>query len=74
LHRTWGPSLVDDLHIGGVIMWVGGDTLMLWPMIPLAVRWMHLEERRAVRVDREFDQAAAAAEAQLTSELHVPAE
>jgi putative copper resistance protein D len=74
LHRTWGPSLVDDLHIGGVIMWVGGDTLMLWPMIPLAVRWLHLEERRAVRVDREFDLAAAAAEAELTSELHVPAE
>jgi putative copper resistance protein D len=55
LHRTWGPSLVQDLHIGGVIMWVGGDTLMLWPMIPVALRWMHLEERRAVRADRELD-------------------
>jgi cytochrome c oxidase assembly factor CtaG len=59
LHRTWGPSLVDDLHTGGVIMWVGGDTLMLWPMIPVALRWLHLEERRAVRVDREMDTAAA---------------
>ncbi len=36
-------------------MWVGGDTLMLWPMIPVALRWLHLEERRAVRVDREID-------------------
>ena len=36
-HRTWGPSLVDDLHIGGVLMWVAGDTLMLWPMIPVAL-------------------------------------
>jgi putative copper resistance protein D len=52
LHRTWGPSLVQDLHLGGVIMWVGGDTLMLWPMIPVALAWMHREERRAARFDR----------------------
>jgi putative copper resistance protein D len=55
LHRTWGPSLIQDLHIGGVIMWVGGDTLMLWPMIPVALRWLHQEERRAVRADRAAD-------------------
>jgi len=36
-------------------MWVVGDTLMLWPMIPVALRWMHMDERRAVRVDRELD-------------------
>lgn len=58
LHRTWGPPLVQDLHIGGVIMWVGGDTLMLWPMIPVAIGWMHLEERRAVRADREYQALA----------------
>ncbi|HVB91511.1 MAG TPA: cytochrome c oxidase assembly protein [Acidimicrobiales bacterium] len=55
LHRAWGPSLVQDLHLGGVIMWVGGDTLMLWPMIPVALHWMHQDERRAVRVDRQLD-------------------
>jgi cytochrome c oxidase assembly factor CtaG len=55
LHRTWGPSLVADLHAGGVIMWVGGDTLMFLPMIPIALQWMHYEERRAKRVDRELD-------------------
>jgi putative copper resistance protein D len=59
-HRTWGPSYVTDLHIGGTIMWVVGDTLMLWPMIPVALRWMHQEERRAVRVDRELDAQALA--------------
>ena len=59
-HRTWGPSYVDDLHIGGSIMWVVGDTLMLWPMIPVALRWMHLEERKAERIDRELDAQALA--------------
>ena len=53
--RTWGPSLLTDLHAGGFIMWVGGDTLMLWPMIPVALRWMHMEERRGERADRQLD-------------------
>jgi putative copper resistance protein D len=54
-HRMWGPSYVVDLHTGGSIMWVVGDTLMLWPMIPIAIRWMHMEERKAERIDRELD-------------------
>jgi cytochrome c oxidase assembly factor CtaG len=53
-HRTWGPSYVTDLHVGGDIMWVVGDTLMLWPMIPVALRWMHMDERKAERLDREL--------------------
>jgi cytochrome c oxidase assembly factor CtaG len=68
-HRTWGPSLVDDLHIGGVLMWVAGDTLMLWPMIPVAVGWMHLEERKAARIDRQLDAMDDASEAQLAEFL-----
>jgi cytochrome c oxidase assembly factor CtaG len=58
--HPWGPSYVVDLHIGGDLMWVVGDTLMLWPMIPVALRWMHMDERRAVRIDRELDAQAAA--------------
>jgi len=61
-HRMWGPSYVNDLHVGGSIMWVVGDTLMLWPMIPVAIRWMHLEERKAVRIDRELDAAQASSD------------
>lgn len=53
-HRTWGPSLLEDLHLGGDIMWVGGDTLMLWPMIPVAIRWLRMEERQAARTDRDL--------------------
>jgi putative copper resistance protein D len=70
MHRTWGPSLLTDLHMGGVIMWVGGDTLMLWPMIPVALSWMHLEERRAVRIDKQLDDEADVA----VAALQVPVE
>jgi cytochrome c oxidase assembly factor CtaG len=73
-HRTWGPSLVDDLHIGGVLMWVAGDTLMLWPMIPVALGWMRLEERKAVRIDRQLDAADAAEEAELARFLAGPSD
>jgi cytochrome c oxidase assembly factor CtaG len=60
--RLWGPSLVQDLHIGGVVMWVGGDSLMLFAMAPVAVQWMHYEEQKAVEIDRQLDQAALATE------------
>jgi cytochrome c oxidase assembly factor CtaG len=64
-HRAWGPSYVVDLHVGGDIMWVVGDTLMLWPMIPVALRWMHMDERKAVRIDAELDAQELAAAAAL---------
>jgi putative membrane protein len=54
LHRTWGPSLVSDLRLGGVIMWVGGDTLMMIALIPVAVAWVRREERSARRFDHEL--------------------
>ena len=44
-HRTWGPSLLGDLHIGGAIMWVAGDTLMVLAMIPVAVSWLRSEDQ-----------------------------
>ncbi len=28
-HPAWAPSPVRDLHIGGALMWVGGDGLMM---------------------------------------------
>lgn len=27
--RTWGPSQVTDLNLGGAVMWIGGDAIML---------------------------------------------
>jgi putative copper resistance protein D len=54
LHRRWGPSLVTDLHLGGTIMWVGGDSLMTLGMVPAAVQWVRYEEQKALEVDREL--------------------
>jgi putative copper resistance protein D len=43
--RTWGPGLVTDLHDGGAIMWVGGDTLMF--LLMLCVFIVFLRDKRA---------------------------
>jgi len=64
-HRSWGPSLVTDLHMGGSIMWMGGDFLMAFAMIPVAVIWVRDEEARTIELDarldaeRDADRAAA---------------
>ena len=55
-------------------MWVVGDTLMLWPMIPVALRWMHLEERKAVRIDRELDAQQLAEEQSAEARARSPPE
>ena len=50
-HRAWGPSLIGDLHIGGAIMWVAGDSLMALAMIPVVVVWVRIR-RSAHQTDR----------------------
>ena len=60
MHRTWGGSLVSDLHTGGSLMWIGGDMLMMAAMIPIAVLWMRDEELKARQIDAQLDAEAAA--------------
>lgn len=38
--RGWGPAPLADLHWGGAIMWVIGDTLMLVIAIGVIAQWM----------------------------------
>ena len=28
-HHTWGPDPLTDVHYGGAMMWIGGDTIMI---------------------------------------------
>ncbi|HLX88245.1 MAG TPA: cytochrome c oxidase assembly protein [Acidimicrobiales bacterium] len=53
--RSWGPSKVSDLHIGGSIMWIGGDGVMGLAMMPVLVRWVRFEEQRAREIDARLD-------------------
>ena len=63
-HRSWGPSLLTDLHLGGAIMWVGGDALMFLAMVPVAIRWVRAEEQHTREVDAELDRLDSEARGQ----------
>jgi len=43
--RTWGSSPLSDLHLGGAIMWVGGDAIMF--LLMLCVFVVFLRDKRA---------------------------
>jgi putative copper resistance protein D len=65
--RDWGPSLVDDLHVGGAVMWIGGDGIM----VLLIVLLFALVVRKRVQFDA--GRWAEAARAQRFRELASPA-
>ncbi|PZS02571.1 MAG: hypothetical protein DLM56_11710 [Pseudonocardiales bacterium] len=37
--RSWGPSMLSDLHTGGAVMWVVGDGLMLVLILVAFAAW-----------------------------------
>jgi len=55
LHRTWGPSLLEDQRLGGAILWVSGDLIGLLVFTALFIQWMQADERESRRVDRALD-------------------
>ena len=66
--RAWGPSPLDDQHLGGILMWVMGDMAFLVGMGLVVASWVRLEDRRTARLDARLDarleaEAAARGEA-----------
>lgn len=60
-YRTLAPigstsqSILTNVQLGGAIMWIGGDALMLAACIPIAVAWVRWETRRTVELDARLD-------------------
>ena len=48
-------SILDNVKLGGSIMWIGGDALMLLACIPLVVMWVKWETIRTREIDAELD-------------------
>jgi len=48
-------SILDNIHLGGAIMWIGGDVLMLLACIPIVVAWVKWESVRTKELDAELD-------------------
>lgn len=56
--RTWGPTPLDDQHLGGALMWVFGDIVFLTAMVGIVWAWMRFEDVRTVRLDARLDREA----------------
>lgn len=52
---TTTAHALDLFHLGGAIMWIGGDALMLLACIPMVVQWVRWETRNTARIDAELD-------------------
>ncbi len=37
--RTWGPSALDDVHMGGAVMWIGGAAIMFVMIMVTFFAW-----------------------------------
>ena len=48
-------SILSNIHLGGAIMWIGGDALMLLACIPIAVAWVKWETVHTRELDAELD-------------------
>jgi putative copper resistance protein D len=48
-------AIVSDIHLGGAIMWIGGDALMLLTLIPIVVTWVRYETAHTKVLDAELD-------------------
>jgi cytochrome c oxidase assembly factor CtaG len=60
--RDWGPSVMSDQQMGGILMWVGGDMTFLVAMGVVVAAWVRQEDRRTARLDARLDAEARVVE------------
>ncbi|HKD87530.1 MAG TPA: cytochrome c oxidase assembly protein [Streptosporangiaceae bacterium] len=69
---AWAPSPVSDLHLGGALMWIGGDGIMFVLMMLVFLMWSR-DDRAAISGHGFFERARQANLATLVAS-HQPAE
>ena len=71
LGRSWGPSIVSDLHTGGSIAWAFGEIPTFIVLIAIVFQWFAEDQRLSQRLDRQADRAQSqgAGAGQETDEL-----
>jgi putative membrane protein len=60
LHRTWGPSPLDDQRLGGAVLWFFGEAGDIPFIAALLVAWVRSDAREARAVDEALDAAERA--------------
>ena len=67
--RSWGPSALDDVHMGGAVMWIGGAAIMFVVIMATFFAWSRdtrpsggmgwLESARRANMAERFSEAGA---------------
>jgi putative copper resistance protein D len=50
-------AILENIRLGGAIMWIGGDILMLLMCIPIAINWVRYETEHTRELDAQLDAA-----------------
>ena len=48
-------GILSNVHLGGAIMWIGGDALMLLACIPISIAWVKWETVHTRELDAILD-------------------
>jgi putative membrane protein len=54
VERSWGPSALADQQTAAVVMWIGGEAIVLVALAISAFAWMRHDDRMALREDRRL--------------------
>ncbi len=54
-HGSTKTTILQNIHFGGAIMWIGGDALMLLACIPIAIAWVKWETVHTRELDAILD-------------------
>ena len=60
-YRAMAPAgaspdwMLSNVHLGGAIMWIGGDALMLLACIPITIAWVKFETQHTRVLDAQLD-------------------
>jgi cytochrome c oxidase assembly factor CtaG len=68
---AWAPAPVSDLHLGGAVMWIGGDGIMFGLMMLVYLMWS-LDDRAATSGHGWLEAARRANLANLVAEHPAP--
>ena len=69
---SWAPAPVQDLHLGGAVMWIGGDAVMFGFMMLVFLMWS-LDERAEGSGHGWLENARRTSMASLVASHHGPA-
>lgn len=59
--QAWGTDPLDDQRVGGGLLWVFGDVVVIFMLFAMFRQWSRSEDREQRRIDRHLDRVHGSA-------------